>query len=123
MNHELYYDEQIGALRLNFKGLFLPQDEEEFLSQLAELIRDKEIPFMLCDFKDGDVNLPKDKSYRQWLAEMSRKTDFAKTAIINTPPAIRMMSKIALVATGKAKTVKFCKDEKEAVTWFNEKGK
>jgi hypothetical protein len=123
MKHEFYYDEEIGALRLNFIGLFLPRDENEFLTRLDELTRGKDVPFMLCDFKDGDMNLPKDRSYRKWLAEMSKKTNFLKTAIINTPPAARMISKVALVATGKANTVRFCKDEKEAVAWFNEKGK
>ncbi|MBN2379311.1 hypothetical protein JXM67_05860 [candidate division WOR-3 bacterium] len=123
MKHELNYDENIGAVRLNFVGLFLPQDEDKFLARLDEITKDKDIPFMLCDFKNGDMNLPKDRSYRKWLAEMSKKTHFLKTAIINTSPAARMIAKVALVATGKSHTVRFCKGEKDAVDWFNEKGK
>ncbi|NLI98950.1 STAS/SEC14 domain-containing protein [bacterium] len=118
MLHEIYFDYNTGSIRMNFKGLFTPQDAEEFFPLTKKLCEGKKRCYLLCDFKEGGTEIPKDKEYRQWLIKMYKESGFDRIAIFNTSPSMRMLAKIALAAAGQSKNVRFFKTEEEALSWF-----
>lgn len=121
MKHIVFFDEKIDAIRMNFKGLFEPQDAEEFFPLTKMMCEGRDHCYILCDFKDGGAEVPKDKEYRQWLSRMYTEAGFDKIAIINTHPTMRMLAKIVLSAIKQARNVKFFKTEEEALQWLKEK--
>jgi hypothetical protein len=118
MKHDVHYDDGIGAIRMYFKGLFTQDDAGEFFPLTKRLCEGKEHCYLLCDFKEGGAEVPKDKEYRQWLSRMYTEAGFDKIAILNAHPAMRMLAKVVLAAVKSAKNVKFFKTEEEALTWF-----
>lgn len=119
MKHIVFFDEKIDAVRMNFNGLFTQDDAGEFFPLTKKLCEGRKYCNILCDFKEGGAEVPKDKEYRQWLMRMYTEAGFDKIAIINAHPAMRMLAKIVLSAVKSAKNVKFFKSEEEALAWLN----
>lgn len=119
MKHELFYDDKLDVLRMNFHGLFKKEDSEEFYESIQLLLKGKRRRFLLCNFEDGGFQVPRDKEYREFLTSFYSELGLEKIAVFNLSPPLRMLSKVIISSTG-AKNVKIFRTEEEAVAWLKE---
>lgn len=120
-NYKLWYDEDLGALRMTDYAPLTAEDAGVVLPLVNEMLKHKPHRYMVVDVSGIPAHQMIDKESRQAFRDASDPQDFEKVAIFGASPAMRMVAKVVLTVTGVSKITRFFKTEQEAVAWIKEK--
>jgi hypothetical protein len=116
MKHELYYDGEKQVIVLRIKGEFKIDEARETLRMMEDLTGGMDSILVLTDMSEAPARL--DRDVRELMKDITKKINIAKTALVMTNPAVRMVSKIVVSAMGNSDNSGFFKTEEEAMAWL-----
>jgi hypothetical protein len=116
MEHEVWFDESNEVMHIKVVGDFTVEDVTESTRQMEQIMADKGNCPLIVDLRDAPPTL--DKDVRRILKEQADQQEVAKTAMIVTNPAVRMMGKVVTSAMGRGKTTGFFKTPEDALVWL-----
>jgi len=118
--YELSYNEEEDILHLKIMGVMESEDIRELMPRLQKMFEGKARRYAIVDMSES-VQLDSKimtKEMRETYKEMGNLMDADKSVIIGATPVLRMIARIVIAITGKAKTTQFFKTKEEGLAWL-----
>lgn len=116
----MYYDDENDILNLKLLGMMFAEDLPQFIPRYQKLLEGKPRRYLLIDMVESVKMDPSilNKEMRNAYKELLNQMDIDKAAIFGTTPAMRMVSRVALVLSKWSDITKFFKTKEEALGWL-----
>jgi len=118
MKYEIKPDDEAGILRMIIHGALEKPDVDEMMPQVAKELDKMKRRLVLVDMSRDKNPSSMSREARKVYGEHAAVIKPEKVAMIGTNPVTRMISRIALTVTGRAKVTKFFPFEEETLVWL-----
>lgn len=119
MKHNIWYDEGLQVLFLEFTDHFRYQDVNEIFKKITEMLEGKLYRQMLVIM--SDTHKVENRETREATNEALNRAKISEVAFVGGSAANRMIARV-LIKTGIIKTNgDFFKEQEEAIKWLKSK--
>jgi hypothetical protein len=116
----LSYNDKEDILYLKILSVMEIEDIRELMPRFQKMFEGRARRYALVDMSES-VQLGSDvmtKEMREAYKELGDLMNADKAAIVGATPVLRMIAKIVIAVTRRAKTTRFFKTEGEALRWL-----
>ncbi|MBN2379295.1 STAS/SEC14 domain-containing protein [candidate division WOR-3 bacterium] len=116
----LSYDDKDNILYLKILGVMEIENIRELMPRFNKMFEGKPRRYALVDMSESvqmDTSVMT-KEMRDAYKELGNMMDADKAAIVGATPVLRMIAKIVIAITRRAKTTQFFKTKEDAVSWM-----
>ena len=114
---KLWYDEKTGLLYADILDTFDAETAKSFFQEVTNNFSEEQQRYFLVHMFEAAQKLV-DKETRRSAREGTASVKWNRIAIWGAKASLRMVTKIVLLAVGKANETKFLETEEEALTWL-----
>ena len=118
MKYILKYDEEQGILYFEVFEKFGSDDVVSFIDSVNNDFTLEQRRYLLTKISSPHIQILPDREGRQILRKGAPTLGFAKIAVCNANPSIRMFGKIIVTAVGKSRDTRFLETVDEGVAWL-----
>lgn len=113
MRHNVYWDDEAGAVVLEIIGDVSRREAEEIISEIKRLYSGESYRYIIVDLGRSAASLPSDRNYKRWLKDQYYSIGFDGIAIVNAPLGLRILARPFI-----GRHIQFFGSMREAINWF-----